>query len=141
MGDSWGSVEKWFHSGHMETKANKMSPQIGHGYISSFFHNQKIFYWFMTYIPHNSLALLIQFSDIFVYSQNCVSITTSVEFFGFCFFIKFFFFFCQAACGILCPLHWKHRALTTEPPVKLQYFSSLLILLQSTTNFKQHKLI
>ena len=93
MGDSWGSVEKWFHSGHMETKANKMSPQIGHGYISSFFHNQKIFYWFMTYIPHNSLALLIQFSDIFVYSQNCVSITTSIEFFGFCFFIKFFFFF------------------------------------------------
>ena len=95
----------------------------------------------MIYIPHNSLALLIQFSDIFVYSQNCVSITTSVEFFEFCFFIKFFFFFCQAACEILCPLNWKHRALTAEPPGKLQYFSSLLILLQSTTNFKQHKLI
>lgn len=90
----------------------------------------------MIFIPHNPLASLIQLSDIFVYLQNCVTITTSMEFFGFCFFITFF---------LLPSSMWDPvppaLALTTEQPGKSQCLSSLLMLLQSTTNFKQHKLI
>lgn len=81
------------------------------------------------------IALLIQFSDIFVYLQNCITVTTSIEFGGFCLFI---YLFLPSSMGDPVP---PALALTTEPPGKSQYFSSLLMLLQSTTDFKQHKLI
>ena len=71
MGGSWGSVEKWFHSGHIETKLTRCHLRLDMGTLVLFFIIKKYFIE-LSFLYHTIHLLHLYNSVIFLYIYKIV---------------------------------------------------------------------